>query len=86
MATPRSVMVWRAGLSGMLHKTVPKFPVEVRTTIRVCPPTRRLVVDARKAMFFLQHNLIGHLRTKVPPPPLYKLRQSPKLIRSLRLL
>ena len=38
--------------------------VEVHTTIRVCLPATRLLVDARKGMFFLQVNLIDHLITK----------------------
>ena len=35
MATPQFVVELHAGLSGVFHKTVPKFPVEVRTSIRV---------------------------------------------------
>ena len=50
MATPRSVMV---SLSGAFHKTVPKFPVEVCTTIRGCLSATRLQGDAASNMQFL---------------------------------
>ena len=42
MAMPWSVRVFLAGLSGAFYKTVPRFPVEVCTTIGVCLPAMRL--------------------------------------------
>ena len=48
MATPRSVMMLLAGLSGVFHKTVPKFSAEVHTTIGGCLPAPRLLRDAKK--------------------------------------
>ena len=41
--------------------------------------------EAIEIDFFLQVT-VAVLKSVTPPPPLYKLRQSPKLIRSLRLL
>ena len=52
MATPQSVMVVLAGLHGVFHKTVPKFPVEVHTIIRVCLPATPLILDASHTVHF----------------------------------
>ena len=46
-----TVMVAHAGLSGVFPKTTLKFPVEVRTTIRVCLPGTRVPGDARKGRY-----------------------------------
>ena len=53
MATQWSVMVLLAGLSGVFHKTAPKFPVDVCTTVRVCLPAMHLQGDAANKIHFL---------------------------------
>ena len=56
MAMARSIMVLLAGLSGVFQKTVPKFPAELCTTIRVCLPATRLGIDATKSRFIFDYS------------------------------
>ena len=50
MAMPHSIMVVLAGLSGGFNKTVPRIPVVLHATIRVC------VIGQGDAMVYAAHS------------------------------